>query len=117
MVLLDAVHLQVLGHSRIQDDEIADHRHDDRSSDRVRISYCPKTIPSWPRPKPLPRLHFPFAFSPSSLFEPANPMPKCVARLRTPAALRLSRTAIAAEFSPDAARARSRSSSLGVHVE
>src|SRR5258705_9993268 len=34
-----------------------------------------------------------FAFSPSSLFEPANPMPKCVARLRTPAALRLSRTA------------------------
>src|SRR5438034_207163 len=39
-------------------------------------------------------------------------MPKCVARLRTPGALRLSRTAIAAEFSPDAARARSRSSSL-----
>jgi hypothetical protein len=50
--------------------------------------------------------HF-FAFSPSSLFEPANFMPKSIARLRTPAAVRFSRKAIAAEFSPDAASARS----------
>src|SRR6266481_6674249 len=61
--------------------------------------------------------HFPFAFSPSAFLEPASPMPKLVARLRIPAAVRFSRTAIAAEFSPDAARARNRSSSLEVQVE
>jgi len=44
-------------------------------------------------------------------------MPKLVARLRIPAAVRFSRAAIAAEFSPDAARARNRSSSLEVQVE
>src|SRR5258706_14687546 len=61
--------------------------------------------------------HFPFAFSPSAFLELASPMPKLVARLRIPAAVRFSRTAIAAEFSPDAARARNRSSSLEVQVE
>src|SRR5258706_13952636 len=61
--------------------------------------------------------HFPFAFSPSAFLEPASPMPKLVARLRIPAAVRFSRAAIAAEFSPDAARARNRSSSLEVQVE
>jgi hypothetical protein len=40
--------------------------------------------------------YLPFAFSPSAFLEPASPMPKLVARLRIPAAVRFSRTAIAA---------------------
>jgi len=68
----------------------------------------PQTIVFLRRPKgPCQCCYFPFAFSPTSLFEPANLMPKSIARLRTPAGVRFSRTAIAAEFSPDAARARS----------
>src|SRR5258708_16505782 len=62
----------------------------------------PQTIVFLRRPKgPCQCCYFPFAFSPTSLFEPANLMPKSIARLRTPAGVRFSRTAIAAEFSPD----------------
>src|SRR5258705_3437729 len=55
----------------------------------------PQTIVFLRRPKGLCQCcYFPFAFSPSSLFEPANLTPKPIARLRTPAEVRFSRTAI-----------------------
>src|SRR5258708_5482410 len=54
-----------------------------------------------------PQGYFPSPFTPTPLSQPPNRRPKSITRLRTPAAVRFSRTAIAAELSPDAARARS----------
>src|ERR1700681_4412300 len=55
----------------------------------------PQTIVFLRRPKgPCQCCCFPFAFSPTSLFEPANLTPKSIARLRTPAGVRFSHTAI-----------------------